>query len=432
MADDMIWIEFDKDGRPLKPDIGETLTRALADKGATDLLVISHGWKNNREAALRIYDPLWDNTAAKLSKVDPSKVVVAGVLWPSVPFRDHIDEAALTAAAEGGGLAAAAGGEVDDLEDARLSQALEDVRALDLDPWLGDLAWRAAEAPSSDDAAKLVRRLTQTPDGPLDPELAQEAEMVAAHVEADPKGLLTALALPPSPDATPAGGALGIGGAVGKVYQGGKAAVARLLAQTTYFHTKVRAGTVGQGLGALLAGLDLGPVRLHLVGHSFGARLVTAATAQLVLEERQVASLTLLQGAFSHNALSPDADGRKGAFHTVPSSGQVGVIAITHTHNDKACTIAYAVASRLSLDVAKTFGGADDKFGAMGANGAQHIETRNHQALPGSPETRPVRGAVNNYLADAYVVAVPETGPDAHGNVFNPTVGALLASVMDA
>ena len=43
--------------------------------------------------------------------------------------------------------------------------------------------------------------------------------------------------------------------------------------------------------------------RVHLVGHSFGGRLMTAATAAA---EGKISNLTLLEGAFSHNALSVD------------------------------------------------------------------------------------------------------------------------------
>ncbi|EUA68482.1 hypothetical protein I541_5569 [Mycobacteroides abscessus] len=50
----------------------------------------------------------------------------------------------------------------------------------------------------------------------------------------------------------------------------------------SYYEMKNRAGVVGErGLGPLLGSLSGpdGPPRIHLIGHSFGARLVSYALA---------------------------------------------------------------------------------------------------------------------------------------------------------
>lgn len=63
-------------------------------------------------------------------------------------------------------------------------------------------------------------------------------------------------------------------------------------------------------------------------------------------------------------------NGIPGAFSHVV--GKVsGPVVVTHAHNDSACTVAYPLASRLARDIASSLGGADDKFGAMAANGPQ-------------------------------------------------------------
>ena len=70
---------------------------------------------------------------------------------------------------------------------------------------------------------------------------------------------------------------------------------------------KRRAGTVGElGLGPLLGQLARSSpeVRVHLVGHSLGARLVSFALRGLPDGVRTVKSVTLLQGAFSHYAFA--------------------------------------------------------------------------------------------------------------------------------
>ena len=73
-------------------------------------------------------------------------------------------------------------------------------------------------------------------------------------------------------------GQAGIGDAFRGILHGAKEA----LRQATYWQMKNRAGVVGQrGLGPLLGRLDATRVRVHLVGHSFGARLVSFALAGL-------------------------------------------------------------------------------------------------------------------------------------------------------
>jgi len=49
-----------------------------------------------------------------------------------------------------------------------------------------------------------------------------------------------------------------------------------------------------------------------------------------------------------------------------------GPILITHTHNDKAVGLAYALASRFSGVDAAGIGAKDDPYGGIGANGAQN------------------------------------------------------------
>ena len=101
---------------------------------------------------------------------------------------------------------------------------------------------------------------------------------------------------------------------------------------------------------------------------------MTAAANQLAPTHNvELFSLTILQGAYSHNALARQIKpGLDGAFPLVVGK-PTGPITITHTHNDLACTIAYALASRLSRDTTQGVGDASDEFGAMGANGPQKL-----------------------------------------------------------
>ena len=103
-----------------------------------------------------------------------------------------------------------------------------------------------------------------------------------------------------------------MGDLAAKVWHGAKEA----LRQLTYWQMKNRAGVVGsRGLGPAIARLaDAFPdLRFHLIGHSFGARLVSFALAGLPdAGPSPVKSVTLLQGAYSRFAFTDPLPFRRG------------------------------------------------------------------------------------------------------------------------
>ena len=140
--------------------------------------------------------------------------------------------------------------------------------------------------------------------------------------------------------------------------------------------------------------------------------------------------MTILQGAYSHNAFAREVKlGLAGAFPVVVGK-PTGPIVVTHTHNDLACTILYALASRLSRDIAQGIGDASDELGAMGANGPQKLAPDAAEPDDTTQVFAPKPGKVNTFLADKFIVKTDET--DAHNNVDNPTVGRLLARAIMA
>jgi hypothetical protein len=86
-----------------------------------------------------------------------------------------------------------------------------------------------------------------------------------------------------------------------------------------------------------------------------------------------VDSLSLLQAAFSHHAFSGKyGDGKQGFFRRVVSDTCVrGPTIITHTRNDRAVGLAYALASRMAGQDASAIGDRDDPYGGLGSNGAR-------------------------------------------------------------
>ena len=160
-----------------------------------------------------------------------------------------------------------------------------------------------------------------------------------------------------------------------------------------YNEMKIRAGVVGNGLATHV----LNPVladgkRVHLVGHSFGGRLMTAATAAA---GGKISNLTLLEGAFSHNALSGDRVGSNNeVFKSVIGNAKVaGRIVAAHSDNDACVWIAYPLASRVFRDnlsatlaagpLGPVLGGPTDQYGAIGANGPENLPDVNHWIFNG-------------------------------------------------
>jgi predicted alpha/beta hydrolase family esterase len=153
---------------------------------------------------------------------------------------------------------------------------------------------------------------------------------------------------------------------------GFSAAAMNVLNFTTYFEMKDRAGTVGKnGVSTLVDTLAPQVQRIHLIGHSFGGRVVTATAAHS--STNKIASMSLLQTAFSHNGFSKSMNG---FFRAVVDGGRVkGPILVTHTKNDKAVGVAYPLASRISGDRTAAFGDENDVYGGLGRNGVQKMQT---------------------------------------------------------
>lgn len=435
------WLEFDKSGSISTQQVAN-LQSLLSAPGVTDLVVISHGWKNTRQDAEELYKSLWENAGKNLPAGKEQNVVVAGIVWPAKEYSTDFDTASMVHGTGGGALAVqTVGGGAHDLDDEQFEALLEEFEKLIGEDARNVLA--AARATKSGINATNASRLVElgaTSVGMMvsadDTELESDRRVVlnAMSEPTNAQSLIAGLSSPPVLRVGDGvGKAQGLDDTVSSLVSGTKAAVARFLNQLTYYEMKKRAGVVGISLAknVLRALAPSRGIKLHLVGHSFGARLVTAtANENLGSGKLTLFSLTLLQGAFSHNGLAATFPvGMTGAFSKVVGKPS-GPIAITHTHNDLACTLAYAIASRLSRDIANSVGDRNDKFGAMGANGPQHLSDHQIVASDTTSNFAPQREKVNTFLADKYIVKNGKT--DAHNNVTNPTVGRLLAAVLDS
>jgi hypothetical protein len=220
----------------------------------------------------------------------------------------------------------------------------------------------------------------------------------------------TPVIAPAAPGGGKGGGStLGDGGAagLGDLLSGVQAAARRIANFATYYQMKSRAGTVGsKGVADLLKSVrQIKPnIRIHLAGHSFGGRLVTAASLALPANTQSV-TMSLLQAAFSHNGLSGGFGdkGEKGFFRALIDEKRIsGPIIITHTKNDRAVGIAYPLASRIAGQNAAALGDQNDPYGGMGRNGAQNTVEADKTSTLGLPGTVYFfqQGKVHNISSD--------------------------------
>jgi hypothetical protein len=431
-------VQFDKEGRKLN---------ALAiPPGKTDLIVMSHGWNNDAAAAEGLYVKLFSNFA-DVTAGDPAfsnlRIAIIGVIWPSKKFDELMTQLEGTGKAQGGAKSLGAADQAE--AEAAMREAITRAAPIFDDPGDSDRIAKLQvlvpkledDEDAQDQFVRILRELIDPGDQNQDQRSSEDNSDI--FFEGQPKLIfqnatqnVPASASAPSDSAAqsndtgPAeqiGKAQGIGDFFSKAANG----VTNLMNLGTYFEMKQRAGTVGKnGVAPLIDELTSQVDRIHLVGHSFGGRVVAAAAANS--KTKKLGSLSLLQAAFSHNGFSKS---RRGFFRTVIDNKRVsGPILVTNTKKDLSVGLAYPAASRISGDAASAFGGADDPFGGIGSNGAQQMEKGEISGLAVSlePVASPYKweaGRIHNLKDDRFIV--DPNGGDAHGFVFVPEVAWAIS-----
>jgi len=430
-------LTFDADG---DPDAAERdrLVAQVADRHITDLVVFSHGWNSDMSGAEALYDSFFAPFPGLLSAAGPDvRFGYAGVIWPSMRFSDepipnfpHV-MAAVEASAPGG---------LDARERAALAQVFPGSG-----PVVGRLAELLTERPADEacltEFAALVRTLTgvapdaaaarfaqDTGDAPPEAEPAMLGGDVAAVCAAFADALTDA-GVDLGPD-EPAAETL-FGGLGKKIWDGAK----ELLRQATYYAMKRRAGTVGQlGLGPALGRLAQASAstRIHLVGHSFGARLVSFSLRGLPAIAHNVASVTLLQGAFSHYAFCGPLpfDSKGGALNGLHHRVNGPVVAC-HSSHDQALGVFYPLASRLAGDDESLLG-LGDRWGALGHDGFQSLDNCRTLTLPQALALAtpfPTPGCVSVDVSTVVCNGGPPSG--AHSDICHPELAQVVLRAAD-
>ncbi|MHA6783574.1 hypothetical protein ACVGOW_21675 [Pseudonocardia saturnea] len=432
---------FDADGDQDGP-ARDAVLAAVRDEGITDLVVFAHGWNTEPVAARRLYEAFFGLLAGQLARATgPVSVGLAGVVWPSARWSDEPipDFTAPAPARAGGGASLGAPPAAVPAGSPALDAAtLDSLRALfpTATGPLREMAGLLAAPPTRDAMVAFHGALAEfsrqagggkDDDGERDqPSPAGEPRMLLD----DPAPLFEryrdALRASGVELASGAGQAGAVGDALRGVMQGAKEA----LRQATYWQMKNRAGVVGErGLGPLLGRLHaLAPqVRVHLVGHSFGARLVSYALAGLPPGPSPVRAVTLLQGAFSHHAfarpLAFDAN-RNGAL-----AGRLdrigGPLVVCFSEHDAAVGTFYPLASFAARQDAAAGHAAMFRWGAMGADGAQGVGAVPAGIRPvGSAYSFTEHGVLNVDASEVVRTGGPPTG--AHSDIVHPELTWLL------
>jgi hypothetical protein len=391
-------LDFNADGT-LGSDGG--LPQAVQAGGIQDVFVLSHGWNCGVDSARSTYNGMFTLLAGMIPDRLGTSVAV-GIIWPSLLFPDDDPATAPPVPSTGQQLAAALA--------PAFPQQQQNVATL------GQLLDQRPQ-----DAASLEQFHTLASGLVTSPTLAPEDAGPQAAITADTAAVFGNAA---AMSKTPASSAQGIPNPFTSLWNGAE----QVLRTMSYYEMKNRAGVIGRnGLGPImgqLAAANAG-IRVHLMGHSFGARLVSFALSGLppaaTGANSPVRSLLLIQGAFSHYSFANpvpnflvSGPGALSAF-----IGNVnGPLLATFSAADRACGWWYPAASMLAHQDAESADDLATQWGAVGHDGYQ-------QSPPGTTVTLAAQGTEYNfqpgsfYLLDANAVICADLSPfsGAHSDI---------------
>ncbi|TFY85150.1 hypothetical protein DYL59_26535 [Pseudomonas kairouanensis] len=414
-------VPFDKDGQCEAPLTRQHLLDHLA--GHTDVFFFSHGWNNGWEVASARYANFIDGytrqrTALGLKVPDNYNPLLVGIFWPSqaLAWFDNETGPRFAGSIEEGRE------QVLDIAQSLPATQREAFLTLAQTPRLtsqqaGELAGILADALKSQHDDEGLQR---------SPPSAQDllvSAIVAAEPEPDYDQFGVVRDVPQTPP-TPAG-----------VIDALKSLDPRqLIKPFTVWQMKDRAGKVGSaGVSRLLADIlaTNTEASVHLLGHSYGCKVVMSATANLPAGVRKIHSALLLQPAISQYAFAekiPDSTLQGG--YRVNLARITRPVVATFSSRDSALSQAFHLALRRDLDLGEqpSPAGSPSKYGALGGFGPQP---------PQEPATY-IKDPLDAYDfgAGGRVVGIQGSRTiSGHGDISNPSTWWLaysLASSQDA
>lgn len=413
---DFFPLSFDRDGALIDQAEYTALESHVKSSGVTDVLFIAHGFRNNELEATNLYSKFLETFRANIARPEIAqhfvarKFAVSGVFWPSKSFNEGKEGDGSVKSADDDPFA----GPREQLESLK-EEFTSPEKLAAIDEAIALLPKLQGNTGAQDEFVDKVLSL-------LDGDAADPTEGLDKVLAMDGHEVLRKLSVPvrvvTTDESDDEGGIASVGDSVvvgddgsaagiGDVFKKIAGGVGTLLNTGTWYIMKDRAGLIGSnGLQKVVRSLDAAApaVRLHLAGHSLGARVVTSCALGLSTVPRvEITTLTLLQGAFSHYGFSANNGfGSPGFFRAVIDKGVVkGPILATHSRRDTVVGYAYAVSSRLAGDNVKAIGDANDQYGGLGRNGTQRTtECKLHKLLnPGGDYAFAV-GMINNINGD--------------------------------
>ena len=361
VANRPLWrLVFDNDGDVDSQTMAD-LMDGIRDNAVSDLVMFSHGWNNDEATATSLYARWFALLAAQL---DPNrKVGFVGIRWPSQLWRDEpIPDIDPSLRLDHGGGAAALGDSPVFEAGAPTIDSVQLQELIEMFPsgstQLEAIAQLLAQRPTPERAAELFAAMREfssaTASGFNDGEADPSSEPGMLDAQRDPVDVFTKFAdrlADAGIDFGGGGGAAGLGDFAAKLWHGAKEAVRQL----TYWQMKNRAGVVGKdGLAPTITQLAnaFPGLRVHLIGHSFGARLVSFALAGLPdTHPSPVKSVTLLQGAYSRFAFTEALPFRPGAGALAGRLTRIdGPMSVCYSSHDRALGTFYPLASAAAGD----------------------------------------------------------------------------------
>ena len=397
-------LDFNADGA-LSSDGG--LLEAVQAGGIQDVFMLSHGWNSGVDSARSLYQEMFTLLAGMIPGRLGTSIAV-GIIWPSLLFPDDDPATAKPIPSTGQQLAAA------------LAPAFPDQQRQNMTT-LGQLLDQQPQDP-----AKLQQFHALASGLVTSPPLAPEDAGQQASITGDTAAVFGHAA---AMSKTPAVNAEGIPNPFTSLWNGAR----EVLRSMSYYEMKNRAGVIGRnGLGPMLGKLAAARagIRVHLMGHSFGARLVAYSLSGLPQAatgvNSPVKSLYLIQGAFSHFAFAnpvPDivvsGPGALSAF----ARNINGPLLCTFSAADRAVGWWYPAASMLAHQDAESADDLTYQWGGMGHDGYQQSPagTTVKLAVPG---TRYNLQPGTYYLLDANAVISADQSPfsGAHSDIRHPEV----------
>ncbi|WP_328399542.1 serine-threonine protein kinase [Nocardia sp. NBC_00403] len=435
----LLELRIDENG-DVDPDGERALAAELDTIEPTDLLVFTHGWNNTPSVASRLYEAFYAQLPPLLAAhgLPDRKILLLGVFWPSSRWSDEPIpdfEPAVAVDLGGGGGAAGLG---DGLEfpppappnadmQAMIRAAFPDQQRAAVDELLGLLVERPDDGAALQRARDLIQTIAAATTGDGDGEQADEPPFIA---QPDPGAELFSRFATQLEDlgivTGGAGGAAGFGDTFGRLWHGAQEAARQL----TYFQMKHRAGTIGErGLGPLLGRLIARrpALRIDLIGHSFGARVVSYALAGLPANST-VRSVTLLQGAFSHFAFAASLpfDARRSGALNGKDARVEGPVTACYSEHDSAVGALYPLASLLGREEAAGFDDATYRWGGIGHDGHQPDVAVTALLDVGTRYDFDGARLVNIDAARVVKKGSPPSG--AHSDIIHPELAWVVAS----